>query len=328
MLNYIAAVALFVAPAIAVPWTNATCVDQAWSFNSQTQSPCLVAAYLAAQCTTDNTFGIYALNDGGPYGFVASAANNCLCNSVVWNLLSACALCQRELSGSWGQWVASCPSNLINVAKYPLPLPAGVAVPSWAYYDFTVAGTFNSVIASQQLGLESSAVSGATSTPASVPSSIVPSSEATLTGATGSTSVPKPITSQSASSSNTGAIIGGVVGGVLGICLIGLIAFVLTRRRKSDEPANKYPEINHKSPMASAFNGATPMAGQVPPYQFGAPNQPVSTPEYKPYDPSDPSTFPTGPATPENGHYVESLPYPYQPQGIPGQLSHPNVPQV
>ncbi|CAE6422199.1 unnamed protein product [Rhizoctonia solani] len=322
MLNYIAAIALFVAPAIAAPWTNATCVDQRWSFNSQAQSPCLVGAYLATPCTTDDTFGIYSLQgtSGGPYGFAASAANNCLCNSVMWNLLSACALCQREPSGTWGQWVASCPTNMINAGKYPIPLPAGVSVPSWAYYDFTTAGVFNAAVASQQTGLESSAVSGATSTPIAVPS-LTGAPSATPTEIIGGTSTPKPVKTQSGS--NTGAIIGGVVGGVLGIGLIALIAFVLTRKRKAEDPAAKYPEANHKPPMAAQFNPVTPMTGQPSPYQFGA--QPMSTPEHKPYDPSDPSTFPI---TPTNGHYAESIPYSYQPQGAPGQHPYPSTPQV
>ncbi|KAH7344111.1 hypothetical protein B0J17DRAFT_202420 [Rhizoctonia solani] len=327
MLNYIAAVALFVAPAIAVPWTNATCVDHAWSFNSRGQSPCWVASSIASSCTTDNSFKVPALEVGGYYSFDVSQANTCVCNSVMWNILSACALCQMGISTSWTQWVSSCPSSLINVGKYPLPLPGGVTVPSWAYYDFTVADTFNPVIASQQVGLESSAVSGATSTPAPVPNpTVAPAS--TVTGANGSAPTPKPITSQSSSGSNTGAIVGGIVGGVLGIGLIGLIAFVLTRKRKTEEPANKYPEANHKPPMSTAFNATTPMAGHVPSHQFGAPNQPVSTPDHKPYDPSDPSTFPTATATPDNGHYVESLPYPYQPQGTPGPPPYPSVPQV
>ncbi|KAH7344110.1 hypothetical protein B0J17DRAFT_625677 [Rhizoctonia solani] len=325
MFNYIAALALFVAPVIAVPWTNATCSPQHWSGNSRGQSPCLVAAYLAAQCTTDNTFGVTALEDGGPYGFVAAAASNCLCNSVVWNLLSACAICQGEVSGSWGQWTASCPTALTNTGVYPLPLPAGVAVPSWAYYDFTTSGTFNATIASQQVGVESSAISGATSTPAPAPNPTVASSEAsTATEGIGSTVVPNNVKGQSGSSSNTGAIVGGVVGGILGIALIGLIALALVRKRKSESPATYNPEANHNSPMTSPFNATTPMAGHVPSHQFDAPGQLVSTPEYKSYNASHPST----PVTPATGHYVEPLSYPFQPQGTPGQPLHPNTPQV
>ncbi|KAG8715399.1 hypothetical protein FRC11_004299 [Ceratobasidium sp. 423] len=270
-------------------------------------------------------FGIYSLQgtSGGPYGFTAEAANNCVCNSVMWNLLSACALCQKDLSGSWGQWVASCPSSMINVGKYPIPLPTGVAVPSWAYYDFTTAGAFNVAIASQQSGLESTAGSGPTATSAPNP---LPTS---TTGGNGDVPTSKPVKTQSQSSSNNmGAIIGGVVGGVLGIALICLIAFVLLRKRKPEDPVTQYPEAGKKPPMTAQANLVTPMTGQVHPYQFGVPNQPILTPEYKPYDPSDPATFPTAPVTPATGYHAEPLLYSYHPQGTPGLPSYPTAPQV
>ncbi|KAH7344109.1 hypothetical protein B0J17DRAFT_714247 [Rhizoctonia solani] len=323
MFNYIAALALFVSPAIAVPWTNATCVNHAWSFNSRGQSPCWVAASVASPCTTDNSFKIPALETGKHYTFDSAQANACV--SVMWNLLSACAVCQSGgVSTSWKEWRQACTDNMVTIGRYPIPLPAGIAVPSWAYYDFTLADAFNTVIASQQSGLESSAIPGATSTAASTSTS---SEASTATGANGSTSTPNPVKSQSGSSSNTGAIVGGVVGGVLGIGLIGLIAFIIARRRKPEDPAIKHPEANRELPKTTPFNAASPIAGHVPLYQFGAPNQPVSTPEYKPYDPSNPSTFPTGPTTPTTGHHVEPLSYPFRSQGIPGQPPYPNSTQ-
>ncbi|KAG8715401.1 hypothetical protein FRC11_004301 [Ceratobasidium sp. 423] len=307
MLNYIVTIALFVAPVIAEPRTNATCIDLFWSFNSRSQSPCLVGAYLGAQCSTTNTMVVHALPGigGGPYGFTAEGGNNCVCNSVMWNLLSACALCQRGLSGSWGQWTASCPSSMINIGKYPIPLPAGVAVPSWAYYDFTTAEYFNVATASQVSGRESTAVSGATAT-----------------------SAPDPLPTQSQSSTNMGAIIGGVVGGVLGIALFCLIAFILVRKRKPENPETNYPEAGKKPPMTARDNLATPMTGQVPQYQFSVPNQPVSTPTYKPYSPSGSATFPSAPVTPATGYHAEPLPYSYHPQGSPGMPPHPTAPQA
>ncbi|EUC56218.1 transmembrane protein, putative, partial [Rhizoctonia solani AG-3 Rhs1AP] len=176
---------------------------------------------------------------------------------------------------------------MITVGKYPIPLPAGVSIPSWAYYDFTTSGVFNAVVASQQISFESSAISGPTSNPVPSPSptiTYVISPTPTEAEITGAASTPKSVKTQSKSSSNTGAIIGGVVGGVLGIGLITLIAFVLTRKRKSEDPATKYPEAHHKPPMTAPFNLA-PTTGQVPPYRFNAQDQPVPAPEYKSYDP-------------------------------------------
>ncbi|CAE6429366.1 unnamed protein product, partial [Rhizoctonia solani] len=346
MLSYIAAVALLVAPAITAPSTTAVCVDLTWVrillLFARAQSNIGVSARLSILevkilawlapispphvqeiiCVHWLAFEIPALEDGGYYSFNSSLPNACVCNSVMWNLVSACSLCQRGLSGGWKEWRLSCPDNMVNVGKYPIPLPAGVSVPSWAYYDFTVADTFNAEIALQQSGLESSAVSVATSTPAPAPNPTVTSSAATE--ANGITSTPNPIKNQSESSSNTGAIIGGVVGGVLGIGVIGLIALVVVRRRKPEELAAKYPQISHKSPMNAAFNEATPTAGHVPSYQLGAPSPQMSTVEHKQYIPSHAST----PATPTTGHYVDSLPYIYQYQGTPGRQPYPRAPEL
>ncbi|KAF8743451.1 hypothetical protein RHS02_03225, partial [Rhizoctonia solani] len=296
--HLIAATAFFVASAIAVPWTNASCADMSWFFNSRGQSVCLVGAYLGAQCTTDNTFKVEALSGDGPYGFDSDAANNCLCNSVMWNLMSACALCQGKAFGSWGQWMASCPLSMITVGKYPIPLPKGVTVPSWAYYDFTNSGNFDPAMASQNSGPESSAIAAPTSTG--------PNSTATDVN-------PNPTMTQSQSSSNTGAIVGGVIGGVLGIVLICLIAFVLVRKRKQQEPTINHPRPSQNQQMAAQPNLATPIAGHAAPYQPSTPNS-----EYKPYYPSGPMSE----------HYAQSLPYSYQSQGTTGQPPHPNIPQV
>ncbi|CAE6365797.1 unnamed protein product [Rhizoctonia solani] len=318
MIRYIAVLAVFVTQAIALAWTNATCVSEAWSFNSQGQSSCLVSAYLGAQCTADNStpdpeslsrliandgvamlaFRVHALTGDGPYGFDKDGANKCLCNSVMWNLLSACALCQGKLSGTWAQWVMYCPDNLITIGKYPVPLPTGVSVPSWAYYDFTTTGFFDARIASQQSGSESSAIiASATSTP---------DSTAASTGTGSSTSTPNPIATTSHSTSNTGAIIGGVVGGILGIGLICLIALVLLRKRKHEEAATQP-------------NSTNPAVGHLDPHQMG-----IQASENKPYNPSSPSF----PASPMTKHYAESLPYSYQSQGVASHPPHPNLPQV
>ncbi|KAG8702249.1 hypothetical protein FRC08_003613 [Ceratobasidium sp. 394] len=50
----------------AEPRSNVTCVDQKWSFNSLQQSPCLVSAYLSAQCTSDNDWIVPEIGAEGP----------------------------------------------------------------------------------------------------------------------------------------------------------------------------------------------------------------------------------------------------------------------
>ncbi|ELU39683.1 glycophorin A domain-containing protein [Rhizoctonia solani AG-1 IA] len=281
--HLIAATAFFVASAIAVPlcrYVLGEAIDilnAAWPkafakfFNSRGQSVCLVGAYLGAQCTTDNSVShvhsqFKLATDRGISPQPSKLKHSLVmvlesCNSVMWNLMSACALCQGKAFGSWGQWMASCPPSMITVGKYPIPLPKGVTVPSWAYYDFTNSGNFDPA-----MGPESSAIAAPTSTG--------PNSTATDVN-------PNPTMTQSQSSSNTGAIVGGVIGGVLGIVLICLIAFVLVRKRKQQEPTINNPRPSQNQQMAAQPNLATPIAGHAAPYQPSTPNS-----EYKPYYPS------------------------------------------
>lgn len=49
-------------------------------------------------------------------------------------------------------WVSNCTAGNITVGKYPLPLPGGVAVPNWAYLDFTQQDQFQTQVAQQVAG--------------------------------------------------------------------------------------------------------------------------------------------------------------------------------
>ncbi|CUA77165.1 hypothetical protein RSOLAG22IIIB_06539 [Rhizoctonia solani] len=291
MLGFIVAFALFVFPVIAVPWTNATCIAETWSFNSRGQSPCLVASYLCASCMADNICDISALEGTDMYyGLPQSLASSC----------------------SWQRWSSICTFDQKTTGIYPKPIPPDVTIPSWAYYDFTHANVFNAAVASQQSGPESSAISSATNTAVSAPAPTgsAPSPNSTHTEIIGDIPTAKPVESQSGPNSNTGAIVGGVVGGVLGLGLIALLAYVLIQKPRSD---NLMPNINHSGPSS--------MAGQASPHQFDTRLTPVV--EYKAYNPGDPPAFPIGSVMPADGHQVESIPYSYQPRGAPGQPPYP-----
>ncbi|KAG9101179.1 hypothetical protein FS749_009641 [Ceratobasidium sp. UAMH 11750] len=271
----------------AEPRSNVTCVDQKWSFNSLQQSPCLVSAYLSAQCTSDNDWIVPEIGAEGPYSPPKEEyANTCRCNSVQWNLLSACSLCQGGPSGSWTDWIGNCSSSVVNVGRYPLPIPSGTTIPHWAYYDFTGMNIFNAVTASQQTGPESSPPAVASSTPAY--SSVVGTPSIP-------TATPLPAGSKSNSSgNNTGAIVGGVVGGVLGLAVLVFIAVVLVRKSKQSPPKNESQNqngYNYPAPVPAQPNSASPMMGQ---YQPGMPHPGLATPgPEKPYDPRQvPEYFP------------------------------------
>ncbi|KAJ7172290.1 hypothetical protein C8R46DRAFT_143039 [Mycena filopes] len=76
--------------------SNATCaVSHKWAFNSQKQTPCVVAATLLAVCT--GSYEVAALPEQFHYdGPSTQDANPCQCNTVVYSLLAECGLCQSR----------------------------------------------------------------------------------------------------------------------------------------------------------------------------------------------------------------------------------------
>ncbi|KAH9952887.1 hypothetical protein BC827DRAFT_207117 [Russula dissimulans] len=79
-----------------------------WSYNSLSQSPCLVAAWLAFPCYQANNT-IYTLQYGESYsGPSEPLSQPRQCNTVLYSLVSACAACQGSTWIKWSQWVQNC----------------------------------------------------------------------------------------------------------------------------------------------------------------------------------------------------------------------------
>ncbi|KAJ6597078.1 hypothetical protein DFH09DRAFT_110975 [Mycena vulgaris] len=235
------------------PTTNATCDPTfQWSFNSLKQSPCLVAAYLGSVCD-QGVFVVPALPDRGFYqGPTLAQANACGCSSVFYSLLSACAECQsRQNLLTWSQFKGNC--TTVYPQFFAGTIPAGTAVPHWAYQNVTDA-IFNITLAQTQLNApESTANPNPTGT--NLPSNT-----------SGVSSHKK---------SNAGPIAGGVVGGVVFLALVCMTAFWFIRRRRGAGPSNL---------------AQTPMGyhdtGEITPFSSA-----LQTPKL--YNPADPSTFPS-----------------------------------
>ncbi|KAG8702247.1 hypothetical protein FRC08_003611 [Ceratobasidium sp. 394] len=130
--------------------SNATCAPQySWMLNSKQQTPCMASAYLSAQCN-DGQWNVPGIGPDGPYNHPNGAgANLCRCNTVVYNLLSACSICQGGNAGNWANWISNCTAGNVTIGHYPLPLPPGAAIPSWAYLDFTSQDMFQVNVAQQ-----------------------------------------------------------------------------------------------------------------------------------------------------------------------------------
>jgi hypothetical protein len=237
-----------------------------WSYNSLSQSPCNVAAYMEATCN-GGLFDIATLPQGSLYrGPDAGLDNLCVCNTVVYSLVSACGACQGASSWiQYSQWHLNC-STSSSPGTYPNAIPAGTRVPHWAYLDVSVADTWNAT-AAQSAGDK----------PEGTPST-GSSTSTSSTAAPSSSTVTTSSSSSNKSSSNAGAIAGGVVGGVLGVTLLVGLAIWYTRRRRWRAVARPSPFMTDAPHVAEAF---------------GLPDPETSTSMPKFYDPSDPSTFPT-----------------------------------
>jgi len=277
-------------PTVLSQHTEAVCniTSLSWTFNSLGQSPCLVAAYMLNPCSTDGDVDVPTSGPGQHYA-LDDGANPCQCNSVSYSLLSACASCQEGEIDSWTDYTDNC-TQVYPDGQYGFAIPAGTAVPKWAYQLVTGTNRFNL-------------------------------SEAQITGdkpenltTTTSSSRPSDSANSKPSSKNTTAVIAGsVVGGVIAIAILGglLTFWLISQRRKRDapDPAPSVSQIsNHGRPVSQYTVTASPDPTKIT--QANTPigprsgyNQSVPLSMHgggrfdRPYNPDDPSTFPP-PRTP------------------------------
>jgi hypothetical protein len=232
--------------------TNATCTlaSLQWSFNSEKQSPCVIASSLLGVCNGGD-YNVVALPsaDSEYLGPTIDSANPCQCSTVVYSLMSACALCQNGTTTTWSQWTTNCGTVFTT---YPEPIPGQLHVPAYAYLDVESKDVFDPNAASQDANATEST---------GVPTSSATHSKTSAT--TPQTSSALPSTSASSSSPTTptnSTVTGAVVGSFLGLACIILatgLFFTYRRRRRaralrrtsgSDEEALESPPTRETSP--------------------------------------------------------------------------------
>ncbi|KAF8266887.1 hypothetical protein EI94DRAFT_119964 [Lactarius quietus] len=113
-----------------------------WSYNSLDQSPCEVTAYMLSTCY-GGSFNMAPLNLGstsyaGPSTVEALGYDTCFCNTVIYNLASACGGCQGGIPISWSEYHQNC-STILSPATFPNPVPVGTEVPHWVSLDPTIS---------------------------------------------------------------------------------------------------------------------------------------------------------------------------------------------
>ncbi|KAH9021563.1 hypothetical protein EDB85DRAFT_414479 [Lactarius pseudohatsudake] len=249
-------VAQISAPNCSVSWK--------WSFNTLGQNMCMIAAYLMSTCN-GGVFTIDALQPGYSYTGPSNDTddvNPCKCNTVTYNLISACDACQGSTWKTWSEYSFNCTTTL-PPSTFPNAVPQGTRVPQWALVDNTLENLWNATKAY---------VTGVT--PELEPGSLISASTSGSVSPTSSTS--SSPSSSSRSGSNTAAIAGSVAGGVAALAAIGaLLFYFLRKRQRSQAPSavvdGATPPMSQKHPLSGDETHVAPM---------------------KLYDPNDPSTFP------------------------------------
>ncbi|KAG1827450.1 uncharacterized protein BJ212DRAFT_1294722 [Suillus subaureus] len=311
--------------------STVTCLSSfSWMDNSLKQNPCVVASYLESVCGAIN----FAPLPSGYYYAPPSAAsaNTCVCNTVTYSMVSACADCQNA-----------------TYLEYPNDIPTGTKVPNWAYLNVTggfdpvaaqsngdlpestatnvptITVTYSTTLSASLTGVStftssSGAATGSSTSLTGVSTSLT--SVSTFTSSSGAATGSSTSASDS-TSSNVGAIAGGVVGGIAGAAaIIGLATwYFFKRRRSSTTPSAAFNDIGGGPGQTQGF------------YSTNATTFPMAE-QSRLYDPSDPTTFPgrlhplTGPiASSSNTNLNPSMPSPVFPQqSRSGQYA--GIPQV
>lgn len=215
-----------------------------WADNSLGQNPCQVAGDLQVPCLGYLTYDLAPLKPGSVYTEPGKNDTNglkCDCNTIIYNLYSACEACQNASVKPWDQWSQNC--DAVYVAQYPFDIPGDTAVPRWAFIDPTESGSF-SVSTAQNVGRDPEAVgkvpvtlslssSSSTGRPSTLLASGHPSS---ATSSSYSSSLPTSgsgLNGATANSNNVPAIVGGVIGGVVFLACLSFLLFWLYLRRRS-----------------------------------------------------------------------------------------------
>ncbi|KAG8715419.1 hypothetical protein FRC08_010606 [Ceratobasidium sp. 394] len=205
-------------------------VDTWWN-NAQGSTPCDVYQSIMDKCSY--TAPAIASNDAY---YPVLQAQNCMCNTVAYNLGSACQDCQRGTTDQgilFSVYVAggdTCPLIDNNLPDSVTPTDD---IPTWAFLDTSTQ--FWSYSAAREIALNqtsTTASSGPTSTGATMTDTTSATHTLTPTG-TPSTSASAAPVSSGHNSVKAGAIGGGVAGGVvLLLVVIGLLLFWRRRRAR------------------------------------------------------------------------------------------------
>ncbi|KAH9976015.1 hypothetical protein BGW80DRAFT_75905 [Lactifluus volemus] len=117
-----------------------------WTWNSNNQSPCLLAAAMLAACNN----GTYHIPSDSRYKFFTpdessfSGGDGCKCSTTTYSLLAACSQCQKGTWTTWAQYSSGCTNNATAKASRTFPYPTPLNIPLWALRVIAEDGSWDS----------------------------------------------------------------------------------------------------------------------------------------------------------------------------------------
>jgi len=205
-----------------------------WWNNAEGATPCDVYQSVMDACG----YTAPPISPGDAYYPVAQA-QNCMCNTVAYNLGSACQDCQRGTTDQgilFSTYVAGgdlCPSTTDSLPDTVTPAQQ---VPLWALIDTSTQ--FWTYFDAQQVALNSSSTTSILSPTGTLPGEM----SSTMDGSPTATTTDSPTSSPtlapvqaSHKSTNAGAIGGGVAAGVVVLLLVAGLLFWRRRRARSHD---------------------------------------------------------------------------------------------
>ncbi|EJD02620.1 uncharacterized protein FOMMEDRAFT_146527 [Fomitiporia mediterranea MF3/22] len=123
-----------------------------WMDNASGESPCTVAYFLMLHCTTGQDLSILPLNNSARSYTNPLRGQWCSCNTVVYNLMSACAVCQGGFPTNFSTWTDDCAGVMHDYPNKELAL--SYSIPQWAYVNLTRRATFDLEAAEKVAGVK------------------------------------------------------------------------------------------------------------------------------------------------------------------------------
>ncbi|KIO32739.1 hypothetical protein M407DRAFT_18206, partial [Tulasnella calospora MUT 4182] len=124
---------------------------------------------------------------------------------------------------------------MITIGQYPLDIPLGTGVPAWAYQDVGLTDRWNQSLALPQVSAAPESTYYGTPT-ASISYHVSTAGDvATQTDATSAVVTETSPSSNGSNKSNVGPIAGGVIGGIVILAIIGVLVWLLIRRRQKED---------------------------------------------------------------------------------------------